>query len=193
MMDMTSVSPPQRTAGRIVLAGVFFLLHSVVQGQPPEGAGSAVEILLKIDGIEGQVAAPDRQGWVAVDSFDYTILRPVGDDQKANRVGVTLVKAVDKASPFLYLHCSSGQALDEVVLEVTRTAGDEVSTQEFRMGRVTVTSVKASAHAGAKHATERVTLHYGSIAWTYVRVDSVTGGVISEVTMHWDAAADERS
>ncbi len=83
--------------------------------------------------------------------------------------------------------------MDKIVLEITHTADDDVSIQEFRLHNATVTSVQASAGTGAKRATERLTLHYESIAWTYVRVDPITGSVISEVTMQWDLTDDDDS
>ena len=38
--------------------------------------------------------------------------------------------------------------------------------------------------------TERLTLHYESIEWSYLTLDPDTGSVISEVTMQWNQAAD---
>jgi len=148
---------------------------------------------MKIDGLKGQMIDRDRQGWIAVDSFSYGITHPVGTDGKADHKGMVLVKAVDKVSPLLYLHCSNGQPLDEVALEITRTAGDDVTVQVFRLGQATVTSVQVSASTGGKQVTERLTLHYESIAWSYLTMDPDTGGVISDVTIQWNQAADSGS
>jgi type VI secretion system secreted protein Hcp len=190
---MNTISTRNRIpAGRAVLAvGLFTLLAEMVQAQESTGVDPAVDILLRIEGFEGDVAEKDRAGWIAVDSFNYGLSRPVGADEAARHKGLTLVKSVDRASPFLYLHCSSGQPLDEVVVETTRTAGDDVSIQEFRLRKVTVTSVQTSAASNAKRATERVTLHYESITWTYVKLDPVTGNVISELTMQWNLREED--
>ena len=149
-----------------------------------------MEIFLQVDGVEGEVLGSGRAGWIAVDSFNYGITRPVGADEKADHKGMTLVKSVDRASPFLYLHCSTGQVLEEVVLEITHTTADYVGVQEFRMRRATITSMQTSGSTGNKGATERLTLRYQAIAWTYVRIDPVSGSVISELTMQWDPTED---
>ena len=177
----------------VLLTGLLAILATTVQGQPPRRAEPAVEIFRKIEGIEGQAADSGHQGWIEVDSFSYGVSRPVGATEMATHKGLTLIKGIDKASPFLYLHCSNGRALDEVVLEITRTVGDDVSIQEFRLRRATVTSVQASAATGAKQVTERLMLCYESIAWTYIKVDPVKGSVISEVTMQWDLTGDDES
>lgn len=192
---MRTVQIHRRQAGAcaVLLAGVLAILGTTAQGQPPRRAEPVVDIFLKIEGIEGQAADSGHQGWIEVDSFSYGVSRPVGATETATHKGLTLVKGMDKASPFLYLHCSSGRPLDEVVLEITRTAGDDVSMQEFRLRRATVTSVQASAASGAKQVKERLTLCYETIAWTYIKVDPVTGSVISEVTMQWDLTDGDES
>jgi len=177
----------------VLLVGVLAGLATTAQGQPPRRAEPAVAIFMKIEGIEGQAADSGHQGWIEVDSFSYGVSRPVGATEAATHKGLTLVKGMDKASPFLYLHCSNGRPLDEVVLEITRTVGDDVSIQEFRLRRATVTSGQASAASGAKQVTERLMLCYESIAWTYVKVDPVTGSVIYEMTMQWDLTGDDES
>lgn len=192
-MRTTQISRRPVGVGVVLPIGVLAILAMVAQGQSPRRAEPVVGVFLKIDGIEGQAADSAHQGWIAVDSFSYGISRPAGSSEEASHKGLTLVKGVGKASPFLYLHCSSGRPLDEVVLEVTRTAGDDVSVQEFRMRHVTITSIQTSGSSGARQATERLTLCYKSIAWTYVKIDPITGSVISELTMQWDLTEGDES
>ena len=192
-METTRIQSRMPAAKAVLAAGVFVTLAGMAQGQPPARVTPVVEMFLKIDGVEGEAAGNGRQGWIHLDSFNYGISRPVGATEAASHKGLTLVKGVDKASPFLYLHCSSGRPLEKVVLEITRTADDDISIQEFRLHNATVTSVQASAATGTKRATERLTLQYESIVWTYVKVDPVTGRVISEVTMQWDLTDDDES
>jgi len=190
-MDTISIRNRMPAARAVLAVGLFTLLAEMAQAQEPTRVDPVVDILLRIDGFEGDVTEKDRAGWITVDSFNYGLSRPVGAAEAARHQGLTLVKRVDRASPFLYLHCSSGRPVDEVVLEVTSTAGDDVSIQEFRLRTVTVTSVQTSATANAKRTTERLTLHYESIAWTYVKLHPVTGNVISELTMQWDLGEED--
>lgn len=183
---MTRMPMFPEAARAVLVTGIYLTLGPAVQGQPPTRAEPVVDIFLRVDGIAGEATDSGHADWIDVDSFSYSISSPADTGETAAHQGLTLVKDVDKASPFLYLHCSSGRPLDKMVLEITRTADDDISIQEFRLHNVTVTSVQASAGTGAKRATERLTLRYESIAWTYVKVDPITGSVISEVTMQWD-------
>ncbi len=166
--------------------GLLASLGPIAQGQTSEPGAAALEIFLKIDGVEGDARGDGREGWITVDSFNYSITRPAGPEQKASHKGLALVKSVDKASPFLYLYCSNGQLLEDVVLEVTHATEGHVGVQEFRMRQVTITSVQTSGNVGGKGATERLTLQYRAIGWTYLKVDPITGSVISELTMQWE-------
>lgn len=187
-MKTTHANNHWMSAGALLAIGFLASFGPIAQGQTP---APAVEIFLKIDGVAGDAKGNGHEGWIAVDSFNYGITRPAGPDQKAGHRGLTLVKGVDKASPFLYLYCSNGRPLEEVVLEITHTTGDHMGVQEFRMRRATITSVQTSGSTGNKEATERLTLQYQAVAWTYLKIDPLTGSVISELTMQWELPEDE--
>lgn len=174
----------------LLVAGVWLVFQRPAWGQSAERSAPTVAVFLKIQGIDGESVDSGHQGWIDVESFTYGVSRPVGSTEPAHHRGLMLDKAVDKSTPYLYLHCSNGQPLQEVVVEITRTAADGVSIQEYRLRNATVTSINTSVGAGAQRTKERLTLHYESIAWTYVKVDPANGSVISQLTMQWDETAD---
>jgi type VI secretion system secreted protein Hcp len=182
-------------------AGTWLVLSdNTAQSQLP---GRTLEpgekAFLHILGISGESADPDHEGWIDIASFSYGLSRPAGDPTAldlapppATHRGLSLVKNADRATGLLYLHCNSGQPIEEVVLEVTRTTEHGITVQEYRLRNVIVTSIQTSGGTrSGGQATERVTLHYGSIEWTYLRLDPATGGVISEVAMQWNRAGSD--
>lgn len=175
--------------------GTWLVLSDTARSQLPAAPLEPGEkVFLRIQGIEGESADPDHQGWIDIASFTYGLSRPAGDptaigepQEPANHRGLSLIKGADRATGLLYMHCNSGQPIEEVVLEVTRTTEHGISVQEYRLQDVIVTSVQtAGATRSEARATESVTLHYASVEWTYVRLDPVSGSVISEVAMQWD-------
>lgn len=174
----------------LLVAGVWFVFQRPAWSQPAGHSGPTVAVFLKIQGIDGESADSGHKGWIDVDSFTYGVSRPADSTAPADHRGITLNKAVDKSTPYLYAHCSTGQPLEEAVVEIVSTDADSISIQEYRLRNATVTSINTSVGANAKRTTERLTLHYESIAWTYVRVDPTNGSVISQLTMQWDQTAD---
>ena len=173
-----------------LIAGIWLGLDRPARSQSDAGLEPAVGVFLKIQGVKGESTDSGHPGWIDVASFSYGLSRSTDGASPARHQGLTIVKDVDKATPFLYLYCSTGQSLDEVVLEVTRTTDEGVSVQEYRLRNATVTSIHTAAGADASRAVERLTLHYEAIEWTYVRADPATGSVVSEVTMQWNPAAE---
>ncbi len=191
-MKTMHISTRLAMASLLLAAGVWLTLETTAQSQSPGGFQPTVDVFLMIQGVEGGASDSGHAGWIDVESFTYGLTRPMAADESATHRGLTIVKGVDRATPFLYLHCSSGQPIEEVVLEVTRTAPDGVCVQEYRLRNAVVTSVSSTAGAGATQATERLTLHYDAVEWTYVKIDPATGSVISEVTTQWSPASDSQ-
>ncbi len=173
---------------------------STAQSQLPNTVLEPSEkAFLRIQGVSGESTDPGHEGWIDIASFSYGLTRPADDAAPldapplpANRRGLSLVKNADRATGLLYLHCNNGRPIEEVVLEVTRTTEHGITVQEYRLRDVIVTSIQTSGgtRSGAR-ATETVTLHYRSVEWTYLRLDPLTGGIISEVAMQWSLAAGD--
>jgi len=177
-------------ASLLVAAGVWLTLETTAQSQSPGRFEPTIAVFLKIQGVEGGATDSAHPGWIDVESFTYGLTRPADGAEPATHRGLSIVKDIDRATPFLYLHCSSGQLIEEAVLEITRTAPDGVCIQEYRLRNARVTSVSAATGRDATKATERLTLHYGSVEWTYVKVDPLTGSGVSEVAIQWNPTVD---
>ncbi len=196
---METVRIPTRLAAicLVVCTGSWLVFGSAAQSQFPAARQEPSErVFLRIQGVDGESTDRDHPGWIDIASFTYGLSRPPidpmaidGPQPPANHRGLSLVKYADRATGLLYMHCNNGRPIEEAVLEVQQTTENGVSVQEYRLQEVVVTTVQTSGgtRSGAR-ATENVTLHYASVQWTHVRLDPVTGSVISEVAMQWDLA-----
>jgi type VI secretion system Hcp family effector len=187
------------TATLLVMSTLVWFVFTTPAQHPStaDGIEPSVAMFLKITGVNGEVTEPAYEGWIAVDSFNYGVTRPgrVPDGRRpdpANHRGLTISKGADKATPFFYLHASSGEPIEEVVLAVVRTTADSHSIQEYRLSNALVTSVQTGGTRNASaRGAEKVTFSYQSIEWAYVRSDPVTGRLASEVAIQWDRSQSE--
>ena len=78
----------------------------------------AVDMFLKIDGVEGESKDQSHRDWIDVLSFDMSVSRPIGPGAGGGRAGgqaaeasdLSLSKYIDKSSPKLVLACCDGKA-----------------------------------------------------------------------------------
>lgn len=154
----------------------------------------AVDMYLKIDGIEGEsTAARGHDDWIVVHSFSWGESRPSSSATGAARrrssatfSDVSVVKTVDAASPKLYLACAQGKHFPAAVLEFRR-AGSQQAYFTIRMQNVLVSSVSVSNSEGQDVPVEEVTLTYGKIQWEYAPQDGTVPG--GNVQAGWDLEA----
>jgi type VI secretion system secreted protein Hcp len=177
----------------IALILIWLALTTTAQHGPADDRREpSVAMFLHVTGVDGEVAEPGYEGWIAVDSFNYGVTRsgrlPAGErPDPANHRGLTVTKGPDKATPLLYFHASSGEPIEEVALAVVRSTNDGHISQEYRLRNALVTSIQTGGTQKADaRGSERVTFAYQAIEWVYVKSDPLTGRLSSEVSVQWD-------
>ena len=93
----------------------------------------AVNAYLYIDGVEGP--STSKENHIDILSFSWGVSQTStygagasGKEAKAGRAdfsNLTIMKVLDKTSPFLVDHCASGDILDEVYILYDKPAGDK--------------------------------------------------------------------
>ena len=157
----------------------------------------AVDMFLKIDGIEGEsTAAGGHADWIEVESFSWGASRPSTSTGRTRRGGRTsfsdmsVVKKVDAASPNLYLACASGKHYASATLQIRKAGGGPMPYMEYRLENVRISSVSVSSSEGSAEPVEEVTLSYGKIVWSYTPQDA-TGGGSGSVERGWNLEANQ--
>ena len=137
----------------------------------------AVDMFLKIDGIDGESTDDRHKGEIEIESFSWGETQSGGAAHgggggagKVSMQDFHFVMRSSKASPKLFLACATGQHIKEAQLSVEvigergRTAKDQVGYLKYKLTDILVSSYK-TAGTGADDAlpVEEVALNFAKI------------------------------
>jgi type VI secretion system secreted protein Hcp len=141
----------------------------------------AVSMFLEIKGVTGEAQNKDFKSKNAIDIFSYSLgaSNPssvgTGAGSGAGKVSISslsIQKAVDKATPDLFLHCCQGTHFDKAVLTVREAGGTSpVDYVVMEFDQVFVDSVSWGAASGGDKPSESVSFSFGKIKFTYSMQD----------------------
>jgi type VI secretion system secreted protein Hcp len=153
----------------------------------------AIDMYLKIDGIDGESSDDAHQQWIEVVQYDHGVSQPVsGASATGGRTGgkadfqdMTIVKRLDNATPDLNIYCAKGTHIPEIILELCLASGDKHTFMKYTLKNCIVTSVApGGAQSDEAKPTETVTFAYGAITWEYTPIDH-TGAAGSTTDRTW--------
>lgn len=156
----------------------------------------AVDIILKIDGVEGESMLKDHEGEIDVLSWSFGMSQSGtmhhGGGGGAGRVNVqdiSFTKYVDKASTNLIRACCNGQHFKEAVLIVRKAGQNPLDYYRVTMNPVMVTSVSTGGAGGEDRLTENVTINFAKMEVGYTpQKEDGTGD--AEATLKWNIEAN---
>jgi type VI secretion system secreted protein Hcp len=160
----------------------------------------AFDAFLKIDGIDGESTDDAHQAWIEVLSYSHGLSQMssgsrsssgAATGERCDHQDFSVVKAIDSASPPLYLHCCNGKHIKEVKLTLNRAGEDKNEFMSYTMSDVIVSSISPGGSGGSDFATEAVTFNYGTIKWEYQKTDPKTGAPVGAVQSGWDQEANK--
>ncbi len=162
-------------------------------------AQAAIDMFLKIEGVDGEATDPDHSGWIEVLAFSEGLSSSgslhVGGGGGAARVNVqdlSVTKYLDSTSPFIRQRIASGQHIPSARLVVrTGDAGNRRTVFQVFLENVLLTSVSAGASSGQDRVTENITINFAKIRWEYTPQNN-QGGAGGVVEAGWDIQANER-
>jgi len=164
---------PAVRRGLFVLLAVLYLLPLVM-------VKGAVDMFLKIEGVDGESKDADHKDWIEVLSFEQGITRPVSGAGAGRTSGVTsfqeikVAKWIDKSSPILMKSVCDGRVYPKVELDVKRPGrSDEthVTYMTYSLTDCIVTSTRAGSSSSADVPTEAITLNFTAIGFDYTELD----------------------
>ncbi len=164
----------------------------------------AYDMFLKLSTVPGESQDEKHKDWIEVLSFSFGVSqstageRSTGGAASAARVSMqdfSIVKAVDKATPKLFLACCKGDHIPEVKLELCRATGDKSKYLEYKMTDVLITGFRkgGSAQGGESLPMEEVAFNFGKIEINYTATDHKTGKPSGDVKANWDLVANKGS
>jgi type VI secretion system secreted protein Hcp len=152
----------------------------------------AVDITLKIEGVDGESLIQDHEGEIDVLAWSWGMSQSGsmhvgggGGSGKANIQDVSLTKYVDKATPSLMRVCCNGEHLTEATLTVRKAGKDALDYMKIKMSPVLVTSLSTGGSGGEDRLTENVTLNFAKVEVGYTpQKEDGTGD--AEISLTWN-------
>jgi type VI secretion system secreted protein Hcp len=143
----------------------------------------AVDMFLKLDGVDGESKDKDHKGWIDIYSFSVGVSNAGAGHfgggsgaGKASISDISISKQVDKSSATLYKFCYQGKHINKGTVVFRKAAGETpLEYLKYEMNEVFITSVQTSDSAGGGIANESISLNFSKIKKTY-KMQSDTGG-----------------
>lgn len=152
----------------------------------------AVDIILKIEGLEGESMVKDHEGEIDILSWNWGMSQSGtmhhGGGGGAGRVSIqdiSFTKYVDKSSLNLMRSCCNGNHHPEATLIVRKAGKEPLDYFRVTMSPVMITSVSTGGSGGEDRLTENVTINFAKmeVGYTPQKEDGTGEG---EVTLTWD-------
>lgn len=150
----------QRNRRRVAAPIVIAAAGAAGTASPP--ADAAVDMFLKLSGIDGTSVTPPYENWVEIDGFSWGLVSEadIGSGGTTPRVairGVRLIKAFDRTSPLLAKYAVAGLIDPEIrlVIRDRGTDGTPFTCAEIRMENALVTGFNVGAETETLSTVER--------------------------------------
>ena len=156
----------------------------------------AVDMFLKLDGIDGESADSKHKGEIQIESFSWGASNAGsaahgggGGAGKVSMQDFSFVTATSKASPELFLHCATGEHIRSGVLTV-RSAGErQLEFLKVTMSDVLVSSWQQSG--SSEIPMDQVSINFAKIEIAYT-TQSASGGAGETVSAGWDVKTNTK-
>ena len=153
----------------------------------------AADMLLQIDGIDGESQVEGKSGWTDILSYSLGASNPSsvasGAGSGAGRVSISSLnvqKVIDKATPILFLKCCNGTHFKNAKLVVREAGGDkQLEYLIMKFEQVFVDSVSWGAASGGGKPSESVSFSFAKIEIEYYP-QKADGSLDSKVPAGWD-------
>jgi len=168
----------------ILLSCVFFVSNSSL-------AYSAVDIFLKMTGIDGESMIQDHEGEIDILAWSWAISNEVQNGSAGRAIVSPLIvtKYIDKASPLLALKVLTGEIIEEAILVVLKAGEDPLEYLKITMTNVWIVNLSNGGSGGEDRLIESVTIAFSKVCYEYTpQKEDGSGGDPIEIC--WDIAAD---
>jgi type VI secretion system secreted protein Hcp len=159
----------------------------------------AVDIFLKIDGVDGEAQDDKHKKEIDILAWSWGLSNSgsahVGGGAGAGKVNVqdlSFTKYVDAASPKLILACCNGSHYDNALLTVRKAGGTApVEYIKLKIQEVLVSSVSTGGSGGEDRLTENITLNFAKFNLDYTPQDA-KGAAGTAIPAGWDVGANKK-
>jgi len=155
----------------------------------------AIDVYLHIDGIKGESADSDHQGWIEVTTAQWGVKQPKSATastagghtaERCEHTSLSISKLADVSSPLLMQSCSAGRTIPKAKLEFMRADGhgERVKYYEVTLENVLIGSMSQVVHDGdVLH--DSIGLKFSKVLWKYTQ-QKIGGGAGGNTAGGWD-------
>ncbi len=159
----------------------------------------AVDFYLELEGIKGEAQDKTHKDKIDVLSWSWgasqsgtTHMGSGSGSGKAHFQDLSITKFVDKSTPVLLQHVSTGKHITKGTLFVRKAAGDNpLEYIKLEMKDIIVTNVSTGGSGSDDRITESVTLNFGEYKYIYTE-QKPDGSKGAAPEFAWDIAANEK-
>jgi type VI secretion system secreted protein Hcp len=155
------------------------------------------DAFLKISTIPGESTDSAHADWIEVLQYAHGVYQPstgsvssggARSAERSDHEHFSVVHALDKASPKLFLACCKGEHIPEVTIELCRNTGNKQPYMKYTLTDVLISSVRPTGTAKGTETLplEEVKFSYGKLEQTYTQTDHQTGAAKGEVKAYWN-------
>ena len=156
----------------------------------------AVEMFLKLAGIEGESSDAKHKGEIDVLAWSWGLSETVSASGGGGGAGRTKIeslsieKLVDLASPLLLSFSAQGKHISDGILATRKPSKVADDFLLFKMTDVIVTSVHMTASKETDQPAENIILNFGKLEFDY-RPTKQDGSLGPVTSFKWDVAANK--
>lgn len=157
----------------------------------------AVDIFLKIDGIDGESRDAGHTDEIDILAFNWGASQSGtmhggggGGSGKVSVQDVSFSKYVDKSTPNLVAYLCSGKHVAEATLTVRKAGETPVEYLKFKMTGILISNYSTGGSGGDDRMTETFSLNFKKFEVFYTP-QADDGSAQAEIVTGWDVAANE--
>jgi type VI secretion system secreted protein Hcp len=140
---------------------------------------AAVDYFLKIDGTAGESHVEGYKDWIQIESFSWGATQGGtmgygggGGAGKATFQDFHFVQKINKATPFLFKHCATGEHIKFAELHCRKAGGKQEIFLDVKMTDILVSSYQSGGSGGADVIPmEQISLNFAKIDFEYKAQD----------------------
>jgi type VI secretion system secreted protein Hcp len=159
----------------------------------------AVDMFLKLDGIEGESKDHKHKDSIHIESFSMGMnqtgsfgTQGGGGTGKVAVHDISITKFLDKSSPVLMLHCANGKHIPNGLITVRKAGEHPLEYLKIKLSDILISSVQHAGHGGGDLLTENVTLNFAQMRVEYQEQSKTGGPEGGPKLFGWDVKANQK-
>jgi len=177
---------------------IIAILGFTIIASTSSQAFAAVDMFLKIDGVEGE--STDKAHGKEIDVLSWSwgasqsgsmAMGGGGGAGKVSMQDFTFTKSLDKSSPKLFEALATGQHLKEAKLVLRSAGGSQLEYLVITFSDVLISSYSTGGSSGDDRPTESVSLNFAQIKMSYVE-QNADGRAGTATEFGWDLKANKK-